>query len=227
MVSDIHVDRVRFGYSATRVFGELTLQIPGGRTTAIMGANGSGKSTLLGLIARTLRPERGTVELHGDVALAVQHSGVGEIPITVAEAVTMGRWRHLGLLRRPSHADREIVEYWITQMGLGELRRRRLADLSGGQRQRTLLAQAFAQESPTVLLDEPTVGLDTEAADRVARQVHRLAASGTTIVAATHDVDFARRFDFCVLLGGGEVLATGTPSIVLSESNLASAMTLG
>lgn len=228
MIDGIRVDRARFGYNTTRVFTSLTVRIPAAATTAVVGSNGSGKSTLLGLIAGTLRPEHGTVEVAGEVALAVQHSHVGEaLPITVAETVAMGRWRKLGLLRRPSRTDRAIVDYWISELDLDALRRRRLGDLSGGQRQRTLLAQTFAQEAPVVLLDEPTVGLDTESRERVARQTLRLAAAGTTVVAATHDVELARRFDFCVLLGAGAVLAAGTPDRVLTESNLAAALSLG
>jgi zinc/manganese transport system ATP-binding protein len=121
------------------------------------------------------------------------------------------------------------VSYWITELGLDELRHRRLGDLSGGQRQRVLLAQAFAQQAPIVLLDEPTTGLDADAAARVAQQLRRLAASGTTIVAATHDFGFANRFDNCVLLAGGRVVAMGAPADVLTEPNLASAVipTLG
>jgi ABC-type Mn2+/Zn2+ transport system ATPase subunit len=92
-------------------------------------------------------PERGAVEVGGrEVALALQRSQVGDtFPITVAEAVAMGRWRRLGLLRRPSRTDRDIVSYWIAEMGLDELAQRRLGDL---QRQRVLFAQAFAQQAP-------------------------------------------------------------------------------
>jgi zinc/manganese transport system ATP-binding protein len=227
----INLERVTFGYNGFRVFTRLTLAVPAAATTAVVGPNGCGKSTLLDLIAGVAAPERGIVELGGrEVALAVQRSQVGDtFPITVAEAVAMGRWRRLGLLRGSSRTDRDIVSYWIAELGLEELRHRRLGDLSGGQRQRVLLAQAFAQQAPIVLLDEPTTGLDADAADRVAQQLRRLAASGTTIVAATHDFGFAHRFDHCVLLGGGRLLSSGAPADVLTEANLASAVipTLG
>jgi zinc/manganese transport system ATP-binding protein len=227
----INLDRVTFGYNGFPVFTELTLALPMEATTAVVGPNGCGKSTLLELIAGVAAPESGIVELGGrEVALAVQRSQVGDtFPITVAEAVAMGRWRRLGLLRRPSRTDRDIVTYWIAELGLEELRRRRLGDLSGGQRQRVLLAQAFAQQAPVVLLDEPTTGLDADAADRVARQLRRLAASGTTIVAATHDFGFALRFDHCVLLAGCRVVSSGVPTDVLTDANVASAVipTLG
>jgi zinc/manganese transport system ATP-binding protein len=229
--NSINLERVTFGYNGFRVFTRLTLAVPAAATTAVVGPNGCGKSTLLDLIAGVAAPERGIVELGGrEVALAVQRSQVGDtFPITVAEAVAMGRWRRLGLLRRSSRTDRDIVSYWIAELGLEELRHRRLGDLSGGQRQRVLLAQAFAQQAPIVLLDEPTTGLDADAADRVAQQLRRLAASGTTIVAATHDFGFAHRFDHCVLLGGGRLLSSGAPTDVLTEANLASAVipTLG
>jgi zinc/manganese transport system ATP-binding protein len=229
--NSINLERVTFGYNGFRVFTRLTLAVPAAATTAVVGPNGCGKSTLLDLIAGVAVPERGIVELGGrEVALAVQRSQVGDtFPITVAEAVAMGRWRRLGLLRRSSRTDRDIVSYWIAELGLEELRHRRLGDLSGGQRQRVLLAQAFAQQAPIVLLDEPTTGLDADAADRVAQQLRRLAASGTTIVAATHDFGFAHRFDHCVLLGGGRLLSSGAPADVLTEANLASAVipTLG
>lgn len=231
MTNAIDLDRVTFGYNGFRVFSELTLAIPAAAMTAVVGPNGCGKSTLLDLIAGVARPECGAVELRGcEVALAVQHSQVTDtFPITVAEAVAMGRWRRLGVLRRPSPTDRDIVSYWISELGLEELRHRRLGELSGGQRQRVLLAQALAQQAPIVLLDEPTTGLDAETSDRVAQQLRRLAASGTTIVAATHSFDLARRFDFCVLLGGGGVVSSGVPADVLTEANLASAVipTLG
>ncbi len=226
MRSSIKLECVTFGYNGFRVFTGLTLALPVAATTAVVGPNGCGKSTLLELIAGVAAPEGGSVERGGrEVALAVQRSRVGDtFPITVVEAVAMGRWRRLGLLRRPSRTDRDIVSYWITELGLEELRHRRLGDLSGGQRQRVLLAQALAQQAPILLLDEPTTALDADATDRVAQQLRRLAAAGTTIVAATHDFDLARRVDHCVLLGGGRVVSSGSPDDVLTEANLASAV---
>ncbi|HEX2213380.1 MAG TPA: zinc ABC transporter ATP-binding protein AztA [Mycobacterium sp.] len=228
MTNGIRADRVGFSYNGTRVFDDLSLAIPGGMTTAVVGANGSGKSTLLGLIAGTLAAQQGSIDVNGvdDIALAVQHSQVGDtFPITVAEAVAMGRWRKLGLWRRPSRDDREAVDYWICEFGLDTLRRRRLGTLSGGQRQRTLLAQTFAQGSPILLLDEPTVGLDAESWGRLKSHTHRLAAAGTTVVATTHDVELARHFDHCALLGHGRVLAAGAPGEVLTDVNLVAALT--
>ncbi|WKG02904.1 zinc ABC transporter ATP-binding protein AztA [Mycolicibacterium sp. HK-90] len=194
----IQLDRISFGYSRNEVFNDLTIEFAGSACTAVTGPNGCGKSTLLELVAGLRQPHRGTVDLGGadDIALAVQRDQVAQtFPITVAEAVAMGRWRHLGLLRRMSRSDRDIVEYWIAELHLTGLRKRRIGDLSGGQRQRTLLAQAFAQQAPILLLDEPTAGLDADSADTVYRQLRRMAASGTTVVAATHDLQALPQFD--------------------------------
>ncbi|MGV9797912.1 zinc ABC transporter ATP-binding protein AztA [Mycobacterium sp. NPDC003449] len=201
----VRLDRISFGYNRNEVFTDLTVEFAAGSSTAVTGHNGSGKSTLLGLVAGLLRPHRGTVDLAGadDIAMAVQRDRVAQtFPITVGEAVAMGRWRRLGLLRRTNRSDRDIVDYWITELGLDGLRHRRLGDLSGGQRQRTLLAQAFAQQAPILLLDEPTAGLDAASADTVYRQVDRLATAGTTVIAATHDPDAPTRFDHHLNLAG-------------------------
>ncbi|MDV3128768.1 zinc ABC transporter ATP-binding protein AztA [Mycobacterium sp. 21AC1] len=199
------LDRVTFGYNRNQIFTELTIEIAGSATTAVLGPNGCGKSTLLGLIAGLLRPQQGVVDLGGvnDIALAVQRDQVADsFPITVAEAVAMGRWRRRGLLGRLNAADRDIVDFWVAELGLDDLRKRRFGELSGGQRQRVLLAQAFAQQAPILLLDEPTAGLDAASAETVYRQLRRLAESGTTVIAATHDDDAFDRFDHRLDLAG-------------------------
>lgn len=185
----IKVSGVDFDYSGTTVFRALTLNITPGTVTAVVGSNGCGKSTLLGLLAGVHSPDRGNIDADvRNIAFAVQRSAVTDsFPLTAAEAVMMGRWRRLGLWRRPKDTDRAVVEHWLTELGLAELRSRTLGELSGGQRQRVLLAQAFAQEAPLLLLDEPTTGLDADSAATVIGHLRRLADAGTTVVAATHD----------------------------------------
>ncbi|BCI55459.1 ABC transporter ATP-binding protein [Mycolicibacterium litorale] len=185
----VEVRGVDFGYPSNRVFRGLDVSIARGALTAVTGSNGSGKSTLLGLLAGVLRPERGTVRTDtSDIALAVQRSHVTDtFPITTAEAVMMGRWRRLRLLRRPTDADHAVVDRWLAEFGLTGVRHRSLGELSGGQRQRVLLAQAFAQQAPLLLLDEPTTGLDAVTCAQVVAHLRRFARSGTTVVAATHD----------------------------------------
>ncbi|MGB3356146.1 MAG: zinc ABC transporter ATP-binding protein AztA [Mycobacterium sp.] len=198
----VDVDGIDFGHPGTVVFRDLTVSMAPGAVTALAGSNGSGKSTLLGLIAGVLRPDHGQIRVGAcNVAFAVQRSAVTDsFPITVADAVMMGRWRHLGLLRRPGAVDRAIVSRWLNDLGLGDLRDRGLGELSGGQRQRVLLAQAFAQEASILLLDEPTTGLDAAARSVVTAHLRAIADSGATVIAATHDADVMRAADFRIEL---------------------------
>lgn len=200
----IEVSAVGFGYSGTTVFRGLTLTVSSNAVTAVVGSNGCGKSTLLGLLAGVQQPDTGRIEIGvRNIAFAVQRSQVTDsFPVTAVEAVLMGRWRRLGLLRRPNSADRAVVEHWLTELGLGDLRDRTLGELSGGQRQRVLLAQAFAQEAPLLLLDEPTTGLDTESATLVITHLRYLARNGTTVVVATHDAAMIEAADHRIDLDG-------------------------
>lgn len=190
-------NKVCFGYAGNPVFRDLTVSVVPASVTVVVGSNGSGKSTLLSLLAGVEHAHGGRVDVSApDIAFAVQRSHVTDtFPITVAEAVMMGRWRTLGLLRRPTSTDRAVVEHWLSELGLANVRHRTLGELSGGQRQRVLLAQALAQEASLLLLDEPTTGLDTAAAALVISHLLRLASSGTTVIAATHDADMIRAAD--------------------------------
>jgi zinc/manganese transport system ATP-binding protein len=194
---------VSFGYNDLRVLTDFTMHIPGGSVTAIVGPNGCGKSTVLSLIAGVLRPTHGSIDLGGarEVALAPQHSQVAEnFPITVAEVVSMGRWRKLGLLKRMTADDHRVVDHWIACLGLDGLRRRRIGELSGGQRQRALVAQAFAQQAPITILDEPTTGMDADSTVQVMKGIRQLVESGRTVVLATHDRELAEECDTRVAL---------------------------
>lgn len=197
VTAPVTVAGLDFSYAGAPVFHGLELSIPTGVVTALVGPNGCGKSTLLGLLAGVQQPAAGSIRTGTDnIALAVQRSEVTDsFPVTVSEAVMMGRWRHLGLLRRPKAADRTVVEHWLAELDLTELRHRTLGELSGGQRQRVLLAQAFVQEAPLLLLDEPTTGLDTASAALVIAYLRRLADDGTTVIAATHDAALIRAAD--------------------------------
>lgn len=199
----IEVSGVDFSHTDTTVFRALTLSIAPGAVTAVTGPNGCRKSTLLELLAGVHPVAAGTIARGTrNVALAVQRSAVTDsFPVTVTEAVMMGRWRHLGLLRRPGTKDRATVEYWLTELGLTDLRHRTMGELSGGQRQRVLLAQAFAQDAPLLLLDEPTTGLDADSARLVLAHLRRFADAGTTVVAATHDCALIAAAEHRVELG--------------------------
>ncbi|MEU2031050.1 zinc ABC transporter ATP-binding protein AztA [Nocardia amamiensis] len=214
---DIRIAELSAGYRGHPVLHELSVTIPGGQITALVGPNGSGKSTLLGVLAGVITPTTGTLSPgHARPAFVVQHSSVpATLPITVHETVAMGRWAHRGAWRRLTRRDRTIVRDYLDRMDIADLADRRLDTLSGGQRQRTLLAQALAQESGLLLLDEPTTGLDALAQQEISEAIRRVGDQGVTVVHATHSREDALRADHCLLLRGGRIAAEGDPHTVL------------
>jgi zinc/manganese transport system ATP-binding protein len=207
------------GYARRTVLHEVTTELPPAQVTAVVGPNGSGKSTLLGVLAGVLTPVAGTVTTSTRrPAFVVQHSAVPTaLPITVRETVAMGRWAHRGPWRHLSEEDKKLVDMFLHRMGIADLARRQLGSLSGGQRQRALLAQALAQESDLLLLDEPDAGLDTQARHDIATAMADARTSGVTVVHATHDLDQARKADHCLLLRDGRLVAEGPPHAVLHD----------
>lgn len=186
----------------------ISLELPRGATTALVGHNGSGKSTLLAVLAGTHAPTGGSVDRRdvASTAWVVQRSQAPDrLPLTVRDVVAMGRWAALGAWRRASAADRVIVDAALDRLGLTRLARRPFGDLSGGQRQRVLLAQAVAQQADLVLLDEPEAGLDADARSIVEEVVAAEVARGATVVHATHHESSAARADRVVHLRDGRV----------------------
>ncbi|MEU8898950.1 zinc ABC transporter ATP-binding protein AztA [Nocardia sp. NPDC048505] len=216
----IRLTGVSASYGGEPVLHEVTAAIPHARVTAVVGPNGSGKSTLLGLVAGVLTPLRGSVHstVPGRPALVVQHTAVPPtLPLTVRETVAMGRWGARGPWRWLTRADRTLITDCMARVDIADLADRRLDSLSGGQRQRALLAQALAQQSRLLLLDEPAAGLDAEAQESISRCLAEISAAGTTVLQATHDRDEALRADYCLSLRAGRLVAAGPPAEVLDE----------
>ncbi|PXY22744.1 zinc ABC transporter ATP-binding protein AztA [Prauserella muralis] len=214
---------VSAGYARHTVLHEVTAEIPGGAVTAVVGANGSGKSTVLGVLAGIVRPAEGAVRLPRDTrpALVVQQNAVPALlPITVRETVTMGRWAIRGPWRRLRGHDRQVIESCLARLGISDLADHRLSELSGGQRQRALLAQALAQQTSLLLLDEPTASLDAPTRESISRAIDHARKAGTTVVHATHDLDEALSADHCLLLRHGRILSQGPPRNVLTAETL-------
>ncbi|MFJ7749642.1 zinc ABC transporter ATP-binding protein AztA [Arthrobacter sp. NPDC097144] len=207
------VQSVAFGYRSRAVFTDLSLAVPRGALTALVGGNGAGKSTLLSLLAGVHKPHAGRVQAHipGRAALVVQRSAVPDaFPITVQGAVGMGRWAHSGLLGRTTAKDRRAVEEAMERLGIRELADRPLGELSGGQRQRALVAQGLAQDSAVLLLDEPDASLDQSALQLINEVLRAEVRRGVTVLQSTHDAAQAATADCCIRLAGGKA-AVETP----------------
>lgn len=208
-----------------------------GAFTAVLGANGAGKTTLLRGIAGLRAPAHGSIRIDGiDVhslpatqrALRVAMIAADEVVLeglTVREVVATGRFPHHRWWEwneRPH--DREAVARALDDVDLVDFAGRPIETLSSGERQRAWIALGLAQETPVLLLDEPTSHLDVRAAHDVLRLLRGLCASGKTIVCVLHDVNEAAAFaDRVALIGDGGIIAAGTCDAVLERTNLARA----
>ena len=224
--------------SAPPIVEDLDLDVPAGRVTAIIGANGCGKSTLLRGLTRQLAPRAGSIEVLGrdaarvsardyarTVALLPQHPVAPE-GMTVAQLVARGRHPHRGLLGGRSAGDDAAIASALERTDLVELAEREAGTLSGGQRQRAWLALVLAQQTPVVLLDEPTSYLDlshqVEVLDLVRALPDPRGGGRATVVAVLHELNLAARSaDHIVAMAAGRVVAQGTPGEVIVPEVLA------
>lgn len=224
-------DGVTLAYDRLVVVEDLTVEIPAGSFTVIIGPNGCGKSTLLRALARTLKPRAGRVLLDGApldrlrtkaiarrLALLPQ-SLIAPEAITVGDLVARGRYPHQGLLRQWSAEDARAVDAALAATEVTDLRERYVSDLSGGQRQRAWLAMALAQETDLLLLDEPTTFLDIAHQFEVMDLCARLHEEGRTLVAVLHDLNQAARYGSHVIaMRDGQVVAQGPAEEVVTEA---------
>lgn len=226
----------------TVAYGELvalrlvSLSLGTGELVGLVGPNGSGKSTLIRAITRLVRPLGGHIRLDGKEVgrlsqreLARWAAVVPQNPylpdaFTVLEVALMGRTPHLGLLQSEGRADLAAVRRALEQTDVWRLASRRMGELSGGERQRVLVARALAQETPLLLLDEPTAHLDMGHQAAVLDLVRQLCRrGGKAVLAAVHDLSLAGQYcDRLVMLNEGRIVGEGKPEEVLSPQLLAS-----
>lgn len=203
-----------------------TTELPAGGVIAVIGPNGSGKSSFLDAVAGLLVPASGSIEVMGqapgraDLAYVFQRTEVPtQLPLTVREVVTMGRYTRTGLLGRIGEHGRAAVHRALERVDIAPLADRQLLELSGGQRQRVLVAQGLAAEASILLLDEPMTGLDLVAREQVMRLIFDECDAGRTVMFTTHDLSEAAAADTVVLLAG-RLVAAGSPGDALTEANL-------
>lgn len=218
-------------YGEHQVSEDLSVQIPRGAITVIVGANACGKSTLLRALARLLNPLSGSVHLDGDdlYRIPTRHvaTKLGILPqspiapdgITVADLVARGRYPHQGWFRRWNAGDEAALEHALRATSTLDLADRSIDELSGGQRQRVWIAMAIAQDTEVLLLDEPTTFLDlAHQIDVMELLVELNAERGTTIVAVLHDLNQAFRYaQHIIAMRAGSVVAQGPPTELATE----------
>ena len=226
---NLTAESVTLSYDERVISRDLSVRIPPGSLTVVIGPNACGKSTLLRALSRLLKPAEGTVILDGRSIASYRAKEVakrlGLLPqtsiapdgISVADLVARGRYPHQSMLRQWTDEDEAAVLDAMAATGVLDLSGRQVDELSGGQRQRVWVAMVLAQQTPMLLLDEPTTFLD------IAHQIDLLelmrelnAQRGHTLVAVLHDLNHACRYaTHLLVMKDGAVVAEGDPARIV------------
>lgn len=230
--SDVRLaaESATLAYDRRVISDGLSVRIPDRSFTVIVGPNACGKSTLLRALARLLTPTGGAVTLDGKAITQYRakeaariigllpQSSIAPDGITVMDLVARGRYPHQGLIRQWSPQDQAAVEEAMRATNVSELRGRAVDELSGGQRQRVWAAMALAQQTPILLLDEPTTFLDIAHQIELLDLFSDLHAAGNTLVAVLHDLNHAARYaTHLIAMRDGKVVAEGVPHEVVTS----------
>ena len=205
-----------------------------GTICGLVGINGAGKSSLFKTIMGFIKPSKGLVQIMGkSVMAALKNNYVAYVPQTedvdwnfpvlVEDVVMMGRYGHMGFLRRPSKLDREAVHEALERVNMAEYKKRQIGELSGGQKKRVFVARALAQGGQIILLDEPFTGVDIKTEDTLIALFRSLAAEGRLILVSTHNLGSVPSFCDEVMLINKELLAFGPVETTFTQENLAKA----
>lgn len=226
----LNAHNVTLAYGERLIVNDLSLSIPDGKVTVIIGPNACGKSTLLRALARLLKPQMGEVMLDGmeigKIPTRKVAKRLGLLPqtpiapqgILVSDLVSRGRTPHQSAFQQWSEADEVAVLDAMQATQTLDLAGRRIEELSGGQRQRVWIAMALAQQTELLLLDEPTTFLDLPHQIEVLNLVRKLnRQQGRTIVVVLHDLNLACRYaDHIVAMRDGIIVEQGTPETVIT-----------
>jgi iron complex transport system ATP-binding protein len=230
-MSVIQADHLTVSYGKKPVFSDLNLLIPKGKITVFIGSNGSGKSTLLRALARLIKPQQGAIILDGEsiaklptkeVArrLAILPQGpIAPEGLTVHQLVKQGRYPYQNFLQQWSAEDEKMVKQALEVTHMTEFASRPVDSLSGGQRQRAWIAMTLAQNTPTLLLDEPTTYLDMTHQIEILDLLYDLnEQEHRTIVMVLHDINLACRYAHHIIaVKDGEIYASGAPEEIVDE----------
>jgi len=230
----LSIEHLSVAYGARQVLHDVSLSVQAGEVLALIGPNGSGKSTLIRAVSGVVPIESGNVQVDGralaDLSTMERARYLAVVPqarnvppaFSVYETILLGRTPYLGWLGRAGEHDHERVRYALEHTQLTPLAERMVGELSGGEQQLVLLGRALAQDTPVLLLDEPTTHLDLQHQERLIHLVRELALGRhLAVLMVLHDLNLASLYaDRVSLLVEGEIQGTGTPSDVLTEATL-------
>lgn len=225
----LEVHDLTVAYHKKPVLWGVDLAVARGRLVGIVGPNGAGKSTLIKAAMGMLPLSSGWVKVFGApvkknltrIGYVPQRESVDwDFPVNVMDVVLMGRYGHLGLLKRPSRLDREIARDCLDKVKMLPYANRQISNLSGGQQQRVFLARALAQESDLYFMDEPFAGVDAATETAIVTLLHELRDRGKTLLVVHHDLPTARDYFDMLLLLNMRVVAFGPTDQVFNQELL-------
>lgn len=234
MMEAISVKKLYVSYENNTIIENMSLSIPKGKISIIIGANGCGKSTLLKTISRINKPKAGEIFINNknlnkikekDIAKEVAFLPQGPVcpsGLTVRELVAFGRFPYQKLIGGLNSHDKKVIDWAIKETGLSEFADREIENLSGGQRQRAWIAMTLAQETEIIMLDEPTTYLDMSYQLEVLEVLQKLnREKNITVVIVLHELNNACRFaDNIIGLKKGKIICEGIPIDVINKENL-------
>lgn len=225
----LEVHDLTVAYHKKPVLWGVDLAVPPGRLVGIVGPNGAGKSTLIKAAMGMLPLSSGWVKVFGQpvkknltrIGYVPQRESVDwDFPVSVKDVVLMGRYGHLGLIRRPKKRDRDLARECLDKVKMLPYANRQISNLSGGQQQRVFLARALAQESDLYFMDEPFSGVDAATESAIVTLLHELRSKGKTLLVVHHDLPTARDYFDMLLLLNMRVVAFGPTEKVFTHELL-------
>jgi manganese/zinc/iron transport system ATP- binding protein len=225
----IEIEQLTVNYGKTLVLWDVSCQIPAGKLVGVIGPNGAGKSTLLKALLSLVKPASGRVSFFGQPYKAVkqrivyvpQRSSVDwDFPISAFELVLMGRYRRLGLFKRPKAADRQAAIRALDMVGMLAFADRQISQLSGGQQQRLFIARALLQDADIYLMDEPFAGVDMSTEKEIMVILDRLKAEGKTLLVVHHDLSTVDAYFDWLLMLNTSLVACGPVETVFHTDTL-------
>ena len=227
----LEIHDLTVAYHKRPVLWGIDLEVPKGQLVGIIGPNGAGKSTLIKAAMGQLPLNSGWVKVFGEpvkknlkrIGYVPQRESVDwDFPVSVMDVVLMGRYGHLGLLRRLKKADREIARECLEKVKMLPYANRQISNLSGGQQQRVFLARALAQESDIYFMDEPFSGVDAATETAIVAILQELKEKGKTLLVVHHDLPTAKQYFDSLLLLNMRVVAYGPTESVFKYDLLQS-----
>ncbi|MEC8307174.1 MAG: metal ABC transporter ATP-binding protein [Chlamydiota bacterium] len=227
--SAIFAERISLQHGSLLAISEVSFSLEKGRMLGVIGPNGAGKSSLLSALLGLSKSTKGRVLFDGmplkkrrkQVAFIPQKSDIDwSFPITLYDAVMMGRYGHLGWLKWYRKRDREHVDHILEELDLIHLAKRHISALSGGQQQRLFLARALVQEADILIFDEPFAGVDQGTEEEIVQRLHALQKEKKTVVVVHHGLDRVPDYFDRVLMINRVQIAFGPTASTFTPENL-------